>query len=857
MLAAALSFLSVFAQDPGPGIDRELARARKRQIDRVRYTLTFRLDPAQQRVGGDVLVEFDLSNGEDPRRGVVLDFDGAALGAVRVNGVGLENARRTNGHVLLPREQLSRGENSFEAEFASDVAATGTPLSSYRDEASGRVYWYTLLVPADAHRLFPCFDQPDLKARFRLRLEAPAEWQVLANAPATDTRLVREGWVRHEFAETEPICTYLFAFAAGDFAVHEAAFEAGFGANPARRMRLYYRPEKADEFDAATLFGMHKRAVDWLATYFDVPYPFAKLDFALVPGFPYGGMEHAGAIFYRESALAFDHEPTASELVRRSTLVYHEVSHQWFGNLASFEWFDDLWLKEGFATFMGYGLMHALEPERKAWLRFLQGVKPAAYRVDATPGTTPIYQALGNLKDAKSAYGAIVYNKAPALLRELEARLGAERFRAGVATFLKRFAFGNAQWRDLVDALEGGKPGKLDAWSQGWILRAGLPVVEAQWSETDGKIREFAVVQRGRGDEEAKWPLRLEVVLERGTTRRRETVELDGARVELPQLAGEPAPDWVLLNPSDKAYGLFLLDARSREALLVRAPREPDDLLRAVMVSALQETVREGDLDPARFADLLLDLLAREHDPDTHATLLDALSTVVRRWISPARGAALRKRIDELLLAQLAAGDSRLVLQVFRKLAVLSASPDALAALARAVAEDALPGSVAIGPEDEYLAFAALVAAGRAESAREHLTTKGDVAKFAYLAGAAAADADVKERYFASYFDPKHPPEQWVQASLGFFHWPGQGELTLPYLRRALDRVEWVKEHRKIFFMPAWIDGFVNGHSTRAALEIVEAFRAAHEDLPADVRRKLLQSLDELQRAVRLQEKWG
>jgi len=178
----------------------------------------------------------------------------------------------------------------------------------------------------------------------------------------------------------------------------------------------------------------------------------------------------ADGFYYLNFRLVFDHPPTNSELCNRSTLVYHELAHQWFGNLVTMRWFDDLWLKEGFATFVAYRAMADLEPQRRAWLRFLQHVKPRAYEVDGTPGTTPVYQQLANLADAKSAYGAIVYNKAPAVLRELDERLGADAFRAGLHAFLDEHRFGNATWQDLARALESTAKVDLRRWSDRWLL---------------------------------------------------------------------------------------------------------------------------------------------------------------------------------------------------------------------------------------------------------------------------------------------------------------------------------------------------------------------------------------------------
>lgn len=845
-------------QDPAPGIDRALARERAGLVRDVEYDLRFRLGADATDVDGSMWLRFVLPEDRPLAGPLVLDFGGDALEEVRVNG---RSAVLTavHDHVLLPADLLVRGANNLQARFRSKVAATGTPLSVYRDSADGREYYYTLVVPADAHRLYPCFDQPDLRARFRLELDLPSEWTAVANTPRVDER--PEGsppatgtlW---RFAPSQPLPTYLMAFACGPFTVIDGGHPQVAGLDPAQPMRVFLRESQLPHLDRERLVTMHTEGLRWLANRFGVPYPFGKLDVVLLPGFPYGGMEHAGAIFYRETALLFDHPPTDSELVRRSTLVYHELSHQWFGNLVTMRWFDDLWLKEGFATFLGYQALEALEPERKSWLRFLQRVKPRAYEVDDTPGTTPVFQELQNLADAKSAYGPIVYNKAPAVLRELHERLGEKAFQQGLKRFLEQHAFGNADWRDLAAALEAAARTDLSRWSERWLLAPSMPQVRVEWTtDGDGQVATAAVVQRAIGGE-GTWPLDLELLVfgrdgDRSTLR----VTGDAERVAIDALVGGLAPAAVLANPHDVAYGQFVPDAHSRAWLLQNLPNETDPLVRAVATQALFEAVREAELDPAAFAELALRLLAQERDPETHGWLLGALGTCVRRYLEPERAAPLRLATTALLLRQLHdEADSGRELGTFRFLARAS-DADAVLALCRAVAAGGeLPAGLSPGKQDRFLAAGALLAAGKADGEIERLQqafAKEDVGKEVFLARAAEPTAEAKAVYWQSYLQLESPPEQWTQDSLAWFHWPGQEALTLPYLGQALAQVDWVKEHRRIFFMPAWLDEFVNGHSSPEALAIVDGFLAEHE-LSDDVRRKLLQSRDGLARAVRV-----
>ena len=863
LLALTLMSLVVQPQDPVPGIAAALAQRRAATISNVRYELAFRIAAPVEHADCDATMRFVLDDAgvSEP---LVIDFDGALRATARVNGTEWD-AVRTADHFVVPTNLLRKGENELRFSVRSTAAPAGTPLTVYRDAADGAEYCYTLVVPADAHRLYPCFDQPDLKATFDVSLRIPKQWSAIGNGAATAAE-AGESERLWTFRTTKPLPTYLVAFACGPFANIESPLPAIPGIAQGSTMRTWFRESERKNLDEPTLLRMHGEGLQWLCGYFGEPYPFEKLDIVLLPGFPYGGMEHAGAIFYREKALSFDHEPTAGELARRSALVYHELSHQWFGNLVTMRWFDDLWLKEGFATFVAHEAMAVLEPEKKAWLRFMQRVKPRAYEVDATPGTVPVFQELANPADAKSAYGPIVYNKAPAVLRELDDRLGSATFRDGVHRFLSKHRFGNASWHDLADALQQAAKSDLSRWSDRWLLSPSLPRVRVAWERaTDGSVASARIVQEAI-DGQGTWPLRVEMlVVGTGGSMRPIRVECDGAETKVDELVGSKGVACIVPNPRDVAYAQFLPDAKSSEWMLANAATVEDALLRAVMFGCLFEAVREAEVDPAAFAESALDAIARERDSDTHAWMLDMFGACAMRYLPEARAVELRERAEETLLGQLGEAKSGRELPILRWLARNGRGAGAqrlCRAVALGIAEDTPPHLVA-GKEDRFTALAALLARTKDADAREALVEKvraafagQDVERETFLARAAIGTADNKQRCFEAYLQLDAPPEQWAQDSLANFHWPGQAEVTKPFLAQALAKAQWVKANRRIFFMPAWLDAFVNAHADAAALEVVDA-ALANGGLDADVKKKLLQSRDGLARAVRIRERFG
>ncbi|MEO7455111.1 MAG: M1 family aminopeptidase, partial [Gemmatimonadaceae bacterium] len=415
----ALPLAALLAPDslPGPGVSLALAQDRAAHISQVRYAL--RMDVTRRdTLYGSTQVRFQRRGAGD----VILDFRGLSFSGVAVNGAAVA-PRAVNGHLVIPATALRIGENTVEMQFRSAIAPAGASVIRAHDATDGADYLYTLLVPADANQLFPCFDQPDLKARVTTTLVTPLEWKTVANgrlAGTSDRPNARE----HRFTETEPISTYLIAFAAGPWTVRTDTVNG-------RPISLYVRASRAKEAESDSIIAMNARALAWLAKYTRQPFPFQKFDVVLAPAFPFGGMEHPGATFYNEESFIYRERPTLTQLLGREATIYHEVAHQWFGDYATMRWFDDLWLKEGFATYLAAVMQADLSPSANAWKSFYLRNKPAAYAVDASKGTTPVWQQLANLDQAKSNYGPIVYNKAPGVLKQLEYTVGAAAFQRG------------------------------------------------------------------------------------------------------------------------------------------------------------------------------------------------------------------------------------------------------------------------------------------------------------------------------------------------------------------------------------------------------------------------------------------
>lgn len=838
---------------PGPGIAHALAERRARQIANVRYDLSLDLTGEDSAIG-DAVIRFDRVAGSGD---LVLDFRGAGLSELMVNGRPLTTEARADGHLTLPQALLRTGANRVTARFATPIAASGAAIIRYRDDKDGGVYLYTLLVPSDANLLFPCFDQPDLKARFRWALTAPADWTVIANGPLAE-KIAAGATMRWRFAETEPISTYLAAFAAGPWTHWTSAPAAG------RPISLFARRSRRAEVDAAAQIAANRAALDWLADWFAIPYPFAKLDLVLAPAFPFGGMEHVGAVFYNEDRFVFREPPTLPQRVNRDATIYHEISHQWFGDFVTMRWFDDLWLKEGFSTYMAARIQAELQPESNAWTSFLLSTKTPAYRADATSGTQALWQPLDNLDAAKSNYGPIVYNKAPAVIKQLAFLVGEDGFRRGLRDFLRGHGYGNATWQDLLGAIGTASGVDLGAFGRHYMLRAGLPRVDTKLVPAGDRIGALTLVQRpvraSPGDPEGAWPMKVRVRL--GYHDRDDVVlnaAFDGTTARLPGAAGLPMPDYVWANDEDQGYGLFLPDERTIAWIVARVGTVADPLLRALLWSGLWDSVRDLRVAPDRYVTVLLNHLPGERDEQISRTILARGATALDLYLPDAEAASLRPRWEAALLAriddpQLGYGLRKDALD---RLVATARTPLALARLRDFLAGRAMLAGAAIRQPTRWAIVRRLIALGAPDAAalfaaEQRQDRSSEAVKDAFVAHAATPDRSVKAAYFTRYFDDATLNEAWASESLGAFNAIEQAALTLPFLRPALDRLEWIRQNRRIFFLPAWIEAFVGGQADPAALAVIDGFLAARPALPIDIRRKLLTARDELALTVRI-----
>jgi aminopeptidase N len=865
--------------EPQPGVARDLARFRAAHYSDVHYGLHVELTPGAEMMKGWEEIRVTLDGALDE---LVLDWrtaqakEGQARARVwdiEVNGHEAKNVRQLNDHLLIPGTYLVKGENVVRLKYESPISTSGSAVTRYLDREDKSEYIYTLFVPSDASTAFPCFDQPDLKARFKLEVIAPKTWKIVTNTKVETASLSindlsynkriapPEGMNWTVFAETQPLSTYLFAFAAGPF----TEFKDETSQIP---MSLFVRQSKAERArkELAEVFRLHRECLAFLAAYFDYKYPFPKYDIVIVPEFAYGGMEHAGATFLREERVLFTTDPTLNDFAARAELICHEAAHQWFGDLVTMRWFDDLWLKEGFATFMAYKAIEKVMPAYNAWKVFYQRTKPGAYATDVTKGTTPIFQEIPNLSAAKSAYGNIVYLKAPSMLRQAEFFLGTDEFQQGVRMLVKEHAFANAEWADLVQALERSSGKKLDDWAAAWVRRRGLASVRASWSANRaGRIRSFTLAQTDVLGEHGAWPMRLKLLLAYEKSQPEMlTVMLNGVgETKVKKAIGRSRPSYVFANYEDYGYGLFLLDEQSRAYVLEHLSSVRDDFLRALLWGTLWDSVREAELAPSAYIELAIKLIPQERDEVTAQGVLSRVQAAFNRYLSDAQREAVAPRLEKMLAARMMNAETPgLRITNFRAFQNIAWTSEARETLKKILRDELKIPGMQLRSRDRFDIITALLirddaAAPALLEAQSKTDTTDDGRRYAYAAGAALKRADAKKKYFNAYVNDSKLAESWIEASVNPFNAIQQTDLTRPYLDAALHELPRLKRTRKIFFVNGWLAAFIGGQCSEDAHAVVQNFLQREQTLDRDLKLKVLEVADGLERCVKIKSRYA
>ncbi|MFE0765122.1 aminopeptidase N [Streptomyces smyrnaeus] len=789
--------------------------------------------------------------------------------SVTLNGESLRVEEVFDGaRVTLPGLRASN-EVTIDAQCA--YSRTGEGLHHFLDPEDGEVYLYTQYEPADARRVFANFEQPDLKAPFDFTVTAPASWTVLSNgAQVGEPRPVDDGtsalW---RFARTRPISTYITAVVAGPYTYVADTYRRTFEGGGELEIPLgaLCRKGLARHFDPEDIFTVTKQGLDFFHDHFDYPYPFGKYDQAFVPEYNIGAMENPGCVTFREEFI-FRGKVTDTSYESRANVILHEMAHMWFGDLVTMEWWDDLWLKESFADFMGAFSLVESTRFRDGWITFANRRKSWAYRADQLPSTHPITADIRDLEDAKLNFDGITYAKGASVLKQLVAYVGEDAFLEGARRYFKRHQWSNTRLEDLLSALEETSGRDMAEWSKAWLQTAGVNTLTPQLTyDAGGRVTELAVLQEATDAHPTLRPHRVAVGLYRrdpahGTLERYARAEVDvaGVRTPVAELAGAERPDLVLVNDDDLTYCKVRFDEVSLATLRDHLGGLTDPLARALCWSAAWNLTRDG-LMPARdFISLVLRFAGRETEIGVLQMLHGQAKLALGSYTAPEWRAEGSRLLSEGAVTQLRQAEpgSGHQLAWARFLAAVASGEHELRLLQGLLDGTARIDGLEVDQELRWAFLQPLAAEGLADEAAVNAelarddTASGKRHQVRCLA--ARPSAAVKAQAWAGVVESDALSNALVEATISGFDQPGQTELTAPYAPRYFEVLESVWASRSIEIAMAIVRGlFPASQGNQATLDATDAWLTGHPDAAPALRRLVAESRDDLARALRAQ----
>ncbi len=823
------------------GISYELATYRKLQVDDVKYQLTFEIPkskseaiPSRLKLSATIK---DLTND------LILDFNEqkSNIKSVIVNSKKIE-VHHENEHLVILKKYLKQGNNTVEISFDAGE------MSLNRNEE----FLYTLLVPDRASTLFPCFDQPDIKAKYTLTITAPKDWKVLCGAFET-AQVAKGDFIEHTFNETDKMSTYLFSFVAGKFS-EEVRNPGAFD------MRLLYRENNEEKIEESIgeIFNIHQKSIEYLEAYTGHKFPFQKMDFAAIPPFQYGGMEHVGAIQYRESSLFLDKKATQSRKLGRAKLIAHETSHMWFGDLVTMKWFNDVWMKEVFANFMADKIMNPVFPEVNHGLQFAMAHYPSAYSEDRTQGTNAIRQHLGNLKNAGSLYGRIIYNKAPIMMRQLEYILGKEAFKEGMQTYIKTYANSNADWNELVAILDEKSPKDIEKWSEVWVNKSGRPLISDEIEYSNGKISSFKIKQEAEDGSDKLWTQSFKIGFVYETEVKTFDITLSDKEFAFTDVIGLEKPRNIIYNYNGFGYGVFPVD-KSTISLYANIK---DDLARGYAYINLYENFLNYNIGPLEVYYHFLEAIQAEKNELITNYLSGRIQNVFWGFLSEEERNKISVSNDiqilELLEKDISSNLKRTIFGLYRSIAISDKGKETLYQI---WTKKKKVKNLYIS-ENDFAGLASQLAIYKHPKATDILTEQltrisnpDRLKRFKWMLPSLSNMASERDAFMIGLLKKENrEKESWVQGALSNIHHPLRQKEGIKHFKSCLDILEEIQLTGDIFFPKGWLSSSVGRYNSKEAFDILQGFFKENPNYNPILKMKLLQTTDNLSRAQKIKK---
>ena len=804
MIFLSMMVLSTHAQMLSKGVPKELADHRKVNISNVVYDLTFNIPSnLSHKVTGTAIISFDLKEQED----LILDFQGEFNGTAHVYYGKKNNKRRSfealykDEHIIIPMRQLQAGKNKIELNFTCQDKA----LNRNKD------YVYTLFVPDLARSVFPCFDQPDLRAVFVTTLHTPSGWKTMTSDNSCQ------------------LPTYLYSFVAGNF-------QEKTGTRNGRLMRALYRetdPAKVAQLDK--VFDETSQALKWMEGYTSIACPFKEYGMVILPNYQFGGMEHPGAIQLSDRRIFLEKNATQEEELYRTELIAHEIAHLWFGDLVSLKWFGDVWTKEVLANFMASKITRRQYKGIDHDLNFLKTFQNAAIAIDRTDGTHAIAQELNNLNHASLLYDNIIYDKAPVMMRMMEQVMGAPAMQNGLNRFLIDHQFDNASWDDLIKALDKTAPSAgVKKFSDIWVKQKGMPNIHTSYKDGQIVVTQSDPLHRG-----IFWPQQFEVkVIYDLTESQTLTVDMQKPTMTF-KVPGRPS--YIIPNSNGKGYGRFTLDDNYTRQMPKRLITTRNDLNRYALLQVIHDNYLMGKISPSYFSELYR-LMVKERNPQIMSTAIEHMFKILED-VNVDQRAALELCMMDLLNEN---RTNECHQYIIRKMSSCVSSPEVLDEIESIWRSHNDP----LLNEHDYMEMAYRLAIMHPQqwqeilsTQRARLTTDDLRNEFDYVSRACNPDGNQRLQLFNDLLRPENrQKEPWAIAMLRLLNSDVFEPQSNGYIESSLKSLEYIQQTSDIFFPSKWMKALMSGHKSREAAQAIDSFIKATPNYPSNLKNIVLEA---------------
>jgi aminopeptidase N len=843
-------------------LTREFAELRKSQIRSVDYDLSFKFAKGREDFDGKALLKIELLKLD---KTLSVDFIGKRIRSIKVNGSNITQYKARKGSFDLPANILT-SQMQVEVDYVGEFNKEGMSFQRVVDPEDKSEYLFSDFEPYYAHGLFPCFDQPDLKAHFNLVVEGPKDWTVISNALESSKQATGETTTTH-FHQSVLISPYLFFLGTGPF----VEFKDQLGQLP---LYIFTRKSLAKYMDAENIFKTVKRGLQFYNEYFSFQYPFPKFGLVYIPEFNWGGMENPGAIALNEKGI-YRGKVTQSDRDHRDSLILHEMAHMWFGDLVTMQWWSDLWLNESFATYAA-----ALAQERGfhfsgTWQNFFSE-KIWGYWQDQLVTTHSIETEVADTRTAKSNFDGITYAKGGAALKQLNFFVGDEGFQKGIRQYFQKYQFKNAIRENFISEISQASQKDLKKWTQEWLQTAGPNRVHAKWSCQQNKISQFAILQEPSISQTLS-SHRTRIGLfstHKGFSLSSKTdVNYNKAVNELQDLVGKPCPQFVFPNLDDQDYALFSLDEISLAETKAALTQNPDPLLRLMIWNTLGQMVQDSKLKVSEYFDKIFFALETENDDSLLSIVLSRhgdIKDFYFQYLTLQQRAALAPRLEQLIWKRVLSSDegsSRQLLfyefyvsvaQSEEGLKRLHALLDETHAIAAPVGLkmdqdrrwDIISRLAFIGYYSRPLAFEKLRTLIASEAKRDPSATGQ---RNAYVALASLPELASKKLFWNEIKRPeKIAPSSLAQATNRFYS-PNSPQLTEFFVNDYFKRVTAMNWTTNDSYVEMYFTGlFPSEMCSKALLNLSEAKLRKAKNLTSIARRSWLEANDELARCIRV-----